>query len=185
MKSLTMLLMTAFSIFTLAAFAQDSAEHPSKHPGQKKATIYRCPMHPDVTSEKPGKCPKCGSIMGLSHKERMKMDVMKTYTCPMHPGETSDKPGKCPKCGMELKKTAKTVQGYSCPDHPEITSDKPGTCSKCGKELMPGQSLKEKMKMEVMKTYTCPMHPDVTSDKPGKCPKCGMEMKEKKKDGKS
>jgi transcription initiation factor IIE alpha subunit len=22
--------------------------------------IYTCPMHPDVTSDKPGKCPKCG-----------------------------------------------------------------------------------------------------------------------------
>lgn len=23
-------------------------------------TTYTCPMHPDVTSDKPGKCPKCG-----------------------------------------------------------------------------------------------------------------------------
>ncbi|MHA4807889.1 heavy metal-binding domain-containing protein [Flavitalea flava] len=23
-------------------------------------TIYTCPMHPDVTSRKQGKCPKCG-----------------------------------------------------------------------------------------------------------------------------
>ena len=30
--------------------------------GVKKdvATIYTCPMHPEVTSDKPGKCPKCG-----------------------------------------------------------------------------------------------------------------------------
>ena len=25
-----------------------------------KATIYTCSMHPEVTSDKPGKCPKCG-----------------------------------------------------------------------------------------------------------------------------
>jgi len=24
------------------------------------ATVYTCPMHPEVTSDKPGKCPKCG-----------------------------------------------------------------------------------------------------------------------------
>lgn len=24
------------------------------------AVVYTCPMHPDVTSDKPGKCPKCG-----------------------------------------------------------------------------------------------------------------------------
>ncbi len=29
---------------------------------QTKATKtgYTCPMHPEVTSDKPGKCPKCG-----------------------------------------------------------------------------------------------------------------------------
>ena len=23
------------------------------------ATVYTCPMHPEVTSDRPGKCPKC------------------------------------------------------------------------------------------------------------------------------
>ena len=27
---------------------------------QNMATTYTCPMHPEVTSDKPGKCPKCG-----------------------------------------------------------------------------------------------------------------------------
>lgn len=27
---------------------------------KQPATTYVCPMHPDVTSDKPGKCPKCG-----------------------------------------------------------------------------------------------------------------------------
>lgn len=29
--------------------------------------IYTCPMHPEIVSEKPGKCPKCG--MDLELKE--------------------------------------------------------------------------------------------------------------------
>jgi len=65
------------------------------------ADVYVCPMHKDVTSDKPGKCPKCK--MNLVKKETAKPAVMKaTYTCPMHPDVKSDKPGKCPKCKMAL-----------------------------------------------------------------------------------
>ena len=28
--------------------------------GSPKAAVYTCPMHPQVTSSQPGKCPKCG-----------------------------------------------------------------------------------------------------------------------------
>ena len=32
--------------------------------GSKSAQlVYTCPMHPDVKSDKPGKCPKCGMEM--------------------------------------------------------------------------------------------------------------------------
>ncbi|MEP6673738.1 MAG: DUF6799 domain-containing protein [Ferruginibacter sp.] len=27
------------------------------------AIVYTCPMHPEVTSDKPGKCPKCGMAL--------------------------------------------------------------------------------------------------------------------------
>jgi hypothetical protein len=35
--------------------------------GEQPAIIYTCPMHPEVTSDKPGHCPKCG--MKLVPKE--------------------------------------------------------------------------------------------------------------------
>ncbi len=28
--------------------------------GQQAAAVYTCSMHPEVISDKPGKCPKCG-----------------------------------------------------------------------------------------------------------------------------
>ncbi|MCX5677428.1 MAG: YHS domain-containing protein [Planctomycetota bacterium] len=28
-----------------------------------EAVVYTCPMHPDVKSDKPGKCPKCGMAL--------------------------------------------------------------------------------------------------------------------------
>jgi rRNA maturation protein Nop10 len=31
--------------------------------------IYLCPMHPEVTSSKAGKCPKCGMDLTVSKKE--------------------------------------------------------------------------------------------------------------------
>jgi hypothetical protein len=32
----------------------------ASHEQDKGAGAYTCPMHPEVTSEKPGTCPKCG-----------------------------------------------------------------------------------------------------------------------------
>jgi len=32
-------------------------------PAAGQAVVYTCPMHPDVKSDKPGKCPKCGMAL--------------------------------------------------------------------------------------------------------------------------
>ena len=72
---------------------------------QMKASVtksYTCPVHLDVVSHNPDKCPKCGRKMNLSSKEQMKAEVAKVYTCPMHPDVALDKNGVCPKCGKEL-----------------------------------------------------------------------------------
>jgi FtsP/CotA-like multicopper oxidase with cupredoxin domain len=58
--------------------------------------VYVCPMHPEVVSEEPGSCPKCGMKLLAQAAEET------TYVCPMHPEVTSDKPDRCPKCGMKL-----------------------------------------------------------------------------------
>ncbi|MFL5939597.1 MAG: multicopper oxidase domain-containing protein [Gaiellaceae bacterium] len=58
--------------------------------------VYVCPMHPEVVSEEPGSCPKCGMKLLAQAAEET------TYVCPMHPEVTSDKPDHCPKCGMKL-----------------------------------------------------------------------------------
>ena len=76
--------------------------------------IYICPMHPEVKSDKSGKCPECG--MKLKKKQ-----VLMTYACPEKDCEfhraTTD---ICPKHNMEL---VKTEMKYHCP--------------KCGEQVNP------------------------------------------------
>ena len=45
--------------------------------------LYTCPMHPEVISDKPGKCPKCAMDLVLkdSSSSEHKMGMM---MCPMH-----------------------------------------------------------------------------------------------------
>lgn len=108
-----------------------------------EGAVYTCPMHPEVTSDEPGECPKCG--MDLVIKEGPVEGVV--YTCPMHSDVTSDKPGECPECGMDLVMKEGTVEGvvYTCPHDPNVTSDKPGDCPKCGPgcEMVPKGELPE------------------------------------------
>lgn len=111
-------------------------------PGSQKEVTgtgitYTCSMHPEITSDKPGTCPKCG--MDLVQKASVQ------YTCPMHPEVISDSPGKCPKCKMDL--VVKSSALYSCPMHPEVTSMEPGKCTKCGMKLKKAKSPDHQMKM--------------------------------------
>jgi FtsP/CotA-like multicopper oxidase with cupredoxin domain len=61
------------------------------------AVMYACPMHPEVTSQESGRCPKCGMKLLATTAP-----AATTYACPMHPEVTSQEPGRCPKCGMKL-----------------------------------------------------------------------------------
>jgi hypothetical protein len=92
--------LVAFAVALLAStgtarLLSAPATHDHQEATQQPApAAYMCPMHPDVMSAVPGKCPRCN------------MDLVpapsSAYVCPMHPDVMSATPGKCPRCSMEL-----------------------------------------------------------------------------------
>ncbi|NTW37276.1 MAG: efflux RND transporter periplasmic adaptor subunit, partial [Syntrophobacteraceae bacterium] len=148
------------------------------------ADVYTCPMDPEVRSDKPGSCPKCGMFLQKVAGEQSAPSAgpvppsknpaaqapekpsQEVYICPMHPEVQSDKPGSCPKCGMFLEK----VPAEKAPPPPA----QPQSSGKPAGELV------QKSSKDV---YICPMHPQVRSDKPGSCPICGMNLEKMPEQG--
>ena len=65
-------------------------------------------MHPEVRSDSPGRCPKCG--MALERVEVTAPPATTEWTCPMHPQIVRDGPGTCPICGMALEPRTVTTE---------------------------------------------------------------------------
>jgi FtsP/CotA-like multicopper oxidase with cupredoxin domain len=83
---------------TLAFVAELDFEEP------EGPVVYSCPMHPDVVSDEPGKCPRCGMKLVATAAPI-------TYTCPMHPEVVTTEPGNCPQCGMKLMPSSLVPSG--------------------------------------------------------------------------
>lgn len=87
-----LLLLTLAFLATVAAQAP-VAPQPQEAP-PPAASVYMCPMHPDVMSAAASKCSRCG------------MDLVpvptSSFVCPMHPDIMSATPGTCSRCGMDL-----------------------------------------------------------------------------------
>ena len=111
-------------------------------------TQYVCPMHPEVVSDEPGSCPKCGmdlvpreaagggdhGHMGHEHAGHEDMDH----------GHAADASGGSEKeagdhgAAADRRDTGgEAGTEYACPMHPEVVRDEPGSCPICGMDLVP------------------------------------------------
>lgn len=65
---------------------------------------YYCRMHPEYTSDAPGRCAFCGmELIGRPESQPASAPADRVvWTCPMHPEIRRDGPGECPICGMDL-----------------------------------------------------------------------------------
>lgn len=70
---------------------------------------YICPMHPEVSSNEPDSCPKCGMDLELV--------AQLNYQCPMHPEVAGSKNDTCPKCGMDLEILTDKTPAHSHHSH--------------------------------------------------------------------
>src|SRR5262249_35034752 len=106
-----------FLFFTLLPGAHKIALNTV--PLYQQSTVYTCPMHPEVQSSTPGKCPKCGmTLVAQTPKSDQKTTSADTapqsaeaWTCPIHPELRVEASGKCPKCGMTLVPANPSVLG--------------------------------------------------------------------------
>ncbi len=100
------------------AYLHGDTHAPSDRQAQAAAvsgTTYICPMDPEVKSDRPGACPKCGMALepDLSTLPATRVE----YTCPMHPEIVRDAPGSCPICGMALEPRTVSLDE---PENPEL-----------------------------------------------------------------
>lgn len=109
-----LILLLSLFLFAGTADAQTKTKKKVKKTHQKhkvkskveNGSTFACPMHPEVTADKPGKCTKCSmDLKNVNHKNKGEAKDH-AYYCPMKcEGEkTYEHKGSCPKCKMDLVK---------------------------------------------------------------------------------
>lgn len=167
-----------------AAMTEDETSSLPSLSDDPRRNLFSCPMHPEVKSDKPGKCPKCGMFLTLS----MEQHGMPGEVARGHSMEHDHSDGRA---GMEMEKmvpywerSAHDTQDKKT-HHYLHTSAVPENMPRMAPEKQTSIPMIESDEEHALKhqdpNYVCPMHPQIVNDKPGGCPICGMDLVLKQK----
>ena len=156
-----------------AQLVREAPEGSASHKSQEQTIAYTCPMHPDVISDRPGKCPKCGMALerGAGGAPPRTLDRRLRRAAEQL---VREKRNRDDVIDVLLADQAFTeVWSMAVGSDPRWRADAlhtwtgKGACSRTRQQDRSGRNAAH---------YTCPMHPEVDSDRPGRCPKCGMDL---------
>jgi len=134
-------------VYPTPATGQPPATGPAVAPAAKpeaKNKLWRCPMHPEIVKDAPGKCPICGMDLVSVPAEKApapatpapgapaappKERKIKYWVSPMDPGYVRDKPGKAP-CGMDMVPVYEDAGGEA--ETPGVIAVSPATVQSMG-----------------------------------------------------
>ena len=160
-----------------------------KHEAHKGKMTYYCTMHPEVTSDKPGLCPKCN----MKLEPKMSGGGQKAHFTIITTGASdgdrievlsglSDGDEIIYRGHTYLKEDDTVTPTTWTSDGPSKLPKAPGMGSMQGMDHSKMDTAKTSTKSaNGKKTYVCPMHPEVTSHNPNElCRICNMKLEEKK-----
>ncbi|WP_394202592.1 heavy metal-binding domain-containing protein, partial [Shewanella waksmanii] len=87
-QALAYLFSTVLLITPQVGLTQSHDHHGHQHTqSEVQGQHYYCPMHPEETSDQPGRCPKCNMFLVTGEKEGSSDEQASEhkYYCPMHP----------------------------------------------------------------------------------------------------
>ncbi|MFB2802285.1 efflux RND transporter periplasmic adaptor subunit [Shewanella seohaensis] len=131
--------LTQAQLVNTATQAEAGHEHATNTSKTNQVKTYTCPMHPEVESHEPGRCPKCNMFLVEKEEEEEASTAgqhadHQASGASQNAAQVFDTPTPKANSLVKNQSSGATIK-YVCPMHAHIISDVPGTCPICGMNL--------------------------------------------------